>query len=156
MTLKITRSMLPHLCTISIPKLQTSICFALWPALLELQGIWRQGHWTTPEWPWALQGQGYHTYVLLVPWVSPSIPFALWSTVFKTFAIFPFPIMPQFKFQTFFHFYFKFQERTFKNPKGSFMKTTEKKIQEKFDNFRLRYLGGYRFEPFVPFVSHVN
>ncbi len=33
----------------------------------------------------------------------------------------------------------------FKNPKGSFLRNIRKKIQEKFENFRLRILGGVAF-----------
>ncbi len=46
--------------------------------------------------------------------------------------------------------YFNFQN--FKNPKRSFVRTIEKKIQEKFETFRLRFVG----VAFWNFLSHVN
>ena len=40
--------------------------------------------------------------------------------------------------------------------KRGFVRTIKKKIQEKFEHFRLRFLGGVAFWIFAPIGSHVN
>ena len=55
-----------HICITTIPECQISLCFALQPAITEIQAILRQVHWMTPKWPWTLQGKRYPIYVLPV------------------------------------------------------------------------------------------
>ncbi len=45
-----------------------SVCFTIWPAILELHTILRHNHsaLNDPKWPWTLQGQGCPIYVLPV------------------------------------------------------------------------------------------
>ena len=84
MTLNPTQSNVPHTCVTSIHDFQISLRFALRPAILGIQAIFRQVLQMSQKWSWTLQGQRYPMcyWCARVPYFTPlsSTTQCFWDT----------------------------------------------------------------------------
>ncbi len=89
-----------------------------------------------------------YLHVYVYPWVPNCGQFSSTTSRSQDICYFSFYHLPQC-----YYFFFK----NVKNPKRSFVRTIEKKMQEKFENFRLRFVGILSvLKILVPIESHVN
>ena len=67
----------------TLPESQISLCFALRPAVFEIQAILKKVHRMTPTWPWMGQGNSYLVYVLLLSTSFKSQSISLYDQPFS-------------------------------------------------------------------------